>query len=398
MDTVKLKNGITVIYQPIDDLDILACNIFFPIGSSSDKVPGITSLSIRTGIKRSSKRDEYSFYSELERWGTPFIPDTSTDYSTIKFQTLPEGIGKVIELLLETVDSPDFSERSFLIEKETQLAAIRSRKESAFSLAFREILKRTYGNTPYEHLPNGEEETVSALIPEETKSWFKEITLPEKTVFSFAGKGDIENIIKALEEVETKRVNLTRFQVPDVEEGYSEVKREGSAQTFITLTFEAPSVVDRDYPLFRVVNTLLGEGIGSVMFQELREKKGYAYSAGSIYSARLKGGRLILYIGTSPEKEKQVLSDLKSLIRNLLTFVTSESVRRAKKYLIGNYKIEHETRSKLSWYFGFWETIGRGHVYDELFIKEVESISQEEVKSALEKLALSPYYTVVVKG
>ncbi len=398
MERARLGNGITVLFQPIDGLDILSCNVFLPLGSSSDKVPGITSLSLRTGIKRSRKRNELSFYTRLERWGTPFVSDTSTDYSVVRFQTLPEGAREVLELLLETLELPDFGGESFSVEKEAQLAAIRSRKESAFSLALREILRRTYGNTPYAYLPNGEEETVLRITLEDAKAWFGNNVLPRGTVFSFAGKGNFERLIGLLEKAETKEIERVAFQTPKIKEGYSEVRRKGSSQTLITITFEAPPLTDERYSLFRVVNTFLGEGIGSVMFQELREKRGYAYSAGSVYSARQKGGRLILYIGTSPEKEMRVIDDLKALKEKLPDFATREAINRAKRYLIGNYTMEHETRDKRSWYSGFWELAGKGYRYDSGFIDEVEKVGLKEVKSALEEISGSPHYTVVVKG
>jgi len=398
MELIKLRNGIKVLLNPVDGFDIVACNVFIPRGSSFDEKPGITMLSFKTAFKRSSLRSPLQFSKLQERFGTPFVPEVSADYSLVRFQVVPEGIVEFFKLFKEVVENPDFSAESFKIEKESLLAAIRSKIENSFTLAYEKIVKMTYSGTPYENMPYGNEKSVSSVSLKEAENWFKSSLFPEGTVFSLCGKlRSIEKVISVLEDLKTFSQELRKTSAGILEFQKEVVKRKGSAQSFIMVAVEAPAIEEEGYVEFRLLNTLIGEGIGSLLFQELREKRGFAYSTGSIYPTRLGRSRLFLYIGTSPEKEKEVEKELLELLKNLPNFITPKSVVRAKRYLRGSFELDHETRSKKSWYAGFWEIMGKGYAYDSAFLKEVESVSLERLKEIAEKVALKPFHEVIVK-
>ena len=68
--------------------------------------------------------------------------------------------------------------------------------------------------------------------------------------------------------------------------------------------FDAPDFKTEEYFAFKVLDSVLGDGMTSKLFKELRERKGYAYAVYSTYPTRLSSPRLMAYIGTSPEKER----------------------------------------------------------------------------------------------
>jgi len=318
MELIKLSNGIKVLLNPVDGFDIVACNVFVPRGSSSDRKPGITTLSFKTAFKRSSLRSPLEFSKLQERFGTPFIPEVSVDYSIVRFQVVPEGVEEFFRLFKEVVENPDFSAESFSVEKESLLAAIRSKIENSFTLAYEKMVKMTYSGTPYENMPYGNEESVSSTTLEEAKDWFGSSLFPKGTVFSICGKlHSLERILPLLEELKTYSGDLERPTVQIGETRKEVVKRKGSAQSFLMVAVEAPAVSEEGYEEFRLLNTLIGEGIGSLLFQELREKRGFAYSTGSFFPSRKSTGRLFFYIGTSPEKEEEVRKALLELKERL---------------------------------------------------------------------------------
>lgn len=72
------------------------------------------------------------------------------------------------------------------------------------------------------------------------------------------------------------------------------------------IAYNAPTVKDKDYIPFRVLNSILGSGFTSRLFQELREKRGLAYAVGSFFPARINIGTVVAYIGTDPKKDRRV--------------------------------------------------------------------------------------------
>ena len=401
MEFVELENGLKVILNQVDGLDILACTVFLPGGSSVEpgSKAGITVLSLKTAFKRSLKRGSLEFAKVQEQLGTPFVSDVSNDYSFIKFQIVPDGLKEYMKLFQEVIEEPGFTEESFSVEKETLLAAIRSRKENPFSLAYEKLMALTYSGTPYEKLPYGSESTVKPLTLEDVQSWFKDIVLPKNTLFSFCGKlkhqEKILNLLDDLRTTEAKQSPPFIEKIEDTEE--LKVERKGSSQVFIMVCVNAPSVFQEEFIDYKLFNTLLGEGIGSLLFQELREKRGFAYSTGSFFPSRRSSGRLFFYIGTSPEKEKEVRETLLELKERLPEFVIEENVRRAKQFFRGNFELDHETRMKKAWYSGVWEILGRGTSFDKEILDLVENISVSRLKEIAERVSLEPYHLVVVK-
>jgi predicted Zn-dependent peptidase len=393
-------NGLKVLFKPEEGLEILAGASFFPVGSACErgKWRGATLLSLKSGFKKSALRPLTQFSRLQESMGTGFVPDASSDHSFLRFQAVSDRFLPYFELFVETALNPNFEPDSFSVEKEALLAAIEAKRESAFALGYERFVEITYGGTPYANLPYGTEATVRALTAEDCSSWFKENFFPEGSVFVFVGKfKEFEKVLPLLKELPTRRLPLPTFSAPLREVKREEVFRKGSAQSLIMVGFEAPSVNDPEYPAYKLLNALVGEGVGSLLFQELREKRGFAYAVGSIYPSRKFTGRLLAYVGTSPHKEKEAEEALLRLFRELPDFVTPERVERAKRYFKGTYLLDHESRGKRAWYLGFWESLGKGYGYDAALLEEIEMVSVEELVRVAEKVSQSPYHEVVVK-
>ncbi len=401
METIALKNGLEVIFDDAPEVEIVACSVFLTGGSAVEPVPGITTLSLKTGFKRSALRAPQDFYISLEKHSTSFVSDVSCDYATVRFQTTAEGLRETFSLFLETAENPDFSEESFKTEKSTLLAAIKSRLENPFLLAYEKLMSITYGNTPYQFPVYGTEKSVQSIDRQEAKNYFKKLVFPRKTVFSFCGKlseSDKTFIVNTLEELEAKESKEVTFRSQIKEDRFETVVRRGSAQSFIMMALNAPSAFSPEYEAFKLLNAILGEGIGSVLFQELREKRGFAYSTGSLFPTRKSDGRIFLYIGTMPEKEQEALKEMRKIVENLPNFITEEGVKRAKEYIKGSYLMELETRSKRSWHRGFWKILSHPPNYDETFIEKILTLNLETLRESAGKISQSPKHVVVVKN
>jgi len=397
-EQLELKNGIKLFLKPQREWPVVAGSLFFPVGCAEDETEGITLLTLRTAFKGSLRRSPEEFAKLQEGMGSPFVPDISCDYSFVKFQAVSESFMDYLSLLKEVIESPNFREESFQVEKASLLASIRSKKESPFALAYEEVMRVSYAGTPYSKLPYGTLESVGSLELSHLEGWFSEKFIPRGSILSLCGDlKNLDEVAELFEEIETREVSKTSFTSEIKKSSERAIKREGSEQSFVMVALNAPSVKESPYPAYKLLNALLGEGIGSLLFQELREKRGYAYSTGSIFPSRLNSARLLAYIGTSPHKEEEVKGELFKILKNLPDFITPERVKRAKEYFRGTYLLDHELRAKKAWYYGFWEALGKGYSYDGLFVEEVLSVEREELLKVAQELSNSPSLTVVVK-
>lgn len=379
-------------------VELLAAALFTPAGASVEPVEGITLLALRSAFKRSSKRSLVEFATLQDPMGSAFVPEVSLDYSALRFQLVSEYTLPYFELFVETALNPCFEQESFAVEKEALIASIRSKSESSFTLAYEELMRLTYRETPYGRMPYGTVESVSSVTADGARDYYFSTFFPEGSVLALSGKAkELDRVAALLEQLPSASVSRPVFEAPIKEPVVEVVNRAGSAQTFVMIAFEAPPVNHPLYPVYKLLNTVIGEGIGSLLFQELREKRGYAYSTGSLYPSRLSTARLLLYVGTSPEKEGKLERDLGNLLRSLPDLITEEHLERAVRYFEGTYLLDHESRSRRAWYLGFWEALGLGADYDEKFLDLVKSVTLQQLREAAYTLSASPYHQVTVR-
>ena len=393
-------NGIDVVINPVDDLDITSVVIFSENGSITDEKgkAGITFLSLKVGLKRSKSKSSKEIAFITEPYGSTISPDTGKDFSTISFQTVSEGLSVYFDVLSELISEPAFTDEDFMVEKETLLASIKGRFESPFSYGYEHFQLLTYKGTPYENIPYGTLNSVVPITKKDIEKRYREFFKTGKFTVAISGKipEGVEKLVEKLPLTSQGRISI-KFDAPIKEKESLNLCRKGSTQTFILRGYEAPSVKEwEDYVAFKLLNTIIGEGFNSVMFKELRERRGLAYSTGSFFPSSLFTGRFVLYIGTSPDKQEKALSGMDEIISNLPSFITDEHIGRAKNYLEGTYLLDHETRLRKAWYSGWWNVLKGSPDFDRKYLEKLKAVSLSKLKELSEELAQKPYHQVVV--
>ncbi|OMH40099.1 M16 family metallopeptidase [Desulfurobacterium indicum] len=399
MERFKVSGNVEAIINPVDSLDITSVVIFSENGSVTDgKLAGLTNLSLHVGLKRSLTKTTKEIAFLTEPFGSAIVPDTGKDFSTISFQITSNGFPVFVDILSELIEKPAFLEEDFVIEKETALAAIRARLESAFSFGYEEFNLFTYKNTPYENLPTGTMKTVVPITLKDLKERYEKFFRESRFIISIAGKipKNVDKILSTLPITGGESKNLS-FKTPIEKSENISLCRKGSTQTFIIRGYEAPSVNNwKKYVSYKLLNTVVGDGFNSILFQELREKQGLAYSTGSFFPTLKNPGRFVIYIGTSPEKEEQALKEIDNLIQNLPSLINTQNLERAKNYLKGTYLLDHEKRLRKAWYSGWWAILTGTPEKDSNYIEAIESLTINDVKEAAEELSKKTYHQVIV--
>jgi len=391
-----------LIFNPIEGADIVAVSIIFERGSSSEELEksGIGFLSLRCGLKRSKSLSKRQVSRMLERFGSPLIPDVSHDFSSIVFQVVPDGIGCYLSVLKELLFESEFELEDFEVERNLLIASALSRYEDTFSYGMEKFIQFSFKGTPYQNIPYGIESSLSNISFEEIKNRYKDIT-SSFCIVSVAGKiSDFveREILDFSNLVNSSRKALRLFDAPinSVDEG--RFYRKGAKQSLVLVGFEAEPVAHDNYLTLKLLNTIVGEGFNSLMFRELRERRGLAYSTGSFLISRRSTGRFVMYIFSSPEKESVAEREMFSLIERIPELIDGAALSRAKGFMEGISAIERELRLKRAWYPAWWEVMGRGYKFDETYIEMVNDISLEEVRSLASSLVSKPYHKVVISG
>jgi zinc protease len=133
------------------------------------------------------------------------------------------------------------------------------------------------------------------------------------------------------------------------------------------------------------------------LFTEVRDKQGLAYVTGAAYPSRWGPSVLWAQLGTAPPNqvraEASMLGELERLRREPLS---PSELARAKGYLLGNFAMDRRTNARLTWYDGFFESLGVGPDFAERYERAVEAVTIEDVQRVAQTYLATP--TVVRLG
>jgi predicted Zn-dependent peptidase len=154
----------------------------------------------------------------------------------------------------------------------------------------------------------------------------------------------------------------------------------------------------KDYVTLKVLNSLLGTGMSSRLFVDLREKQGLAYVVGSMYPTREEQSRFVAYIGTDPGNITRVQNGFIQEIQRLQKeLVPATELSEAKSKLIGSFALGHDSNLNQAYYLGLYEIIGAGYEFDEQYAKLIEEITPQDVQRVAQTYFSGPSVTSLVQ-
>jgi len=399
---IQLKNGITLIYKYTEPLPIVSVNIFIKLGSINepkDKL-GLTNLTQILLTKGTKKRTSNQIAIEIESMGGDLGASASEDYSNVSLTITKKYFSKAMELLSDVFLNPTFPEEELQKELVVVDASIRSRQDHIFNVSYDLLRKNLYGEHPYAELSIGTTETIKNIKRDDIVNWHEKYYGLENIIFVVVGNVSCNEVKNAIEKYfsDIPKGEIPEEKIPLVQPSKkSVVEKKKFEQAYLMFGFITPEMSDEDYTKLKVLNTYLGSGMNSVLFQELREKEGLGYEVHSFYPSRKDKSHFVIYIGldkSSVEKAKdkilKILEEIKSQP------VQDEKLKEAKTYLTGTYLLDHQTVSKQAWYLGWWEITGRGYEYDQKYITDIEEIKSSDLQEVAKKYFSDNYVMVEI--
>ncbi len=394
-------NGFTLIHSQRKGCGLVSAVLFVKGGSfdeSGDKA-GITNLASNLLQKGTLTRDAAKIALDSELLGASIGAGSSSDYTEVSMIVPSENFSPAFAVFCDIVNNPTFPETEFEKEKESIIAAIRSKNDSIFNTAYDYFNETIYDGNPYHRPSIGYEATVSSLTVADIIDNYKRNFRPENMVLSVVGDIGAQEINNAVTAAFGKMKVLGRAADVKKDTAFGEVKRSSSPvaqlpakkiftgkfqQSYYFCGFPAPDVKSGDYPALKMVNEIAGGGMGGRLFNDLREKNGLVYEADSFFPSRVSTSTFAVYAGTSKENVDKVEGIITAEIAKLPS-ATQQELDAAREYLKGTYLIDHRTIQKQAWYLGWWETMGRGFEYDSGYVGDIDGVKLQDIGAACEK-------------
>ena len=252
----------------------------------------------------------------------------------------------ILELVSEIVLSPAFSKAELKRAASDQVAEIRQQEDRALGYAFRHLFPFLFSSGAYSHLHLGEEDFILEATPEMAVSfWEKQRALP--FVISVCGSIDrqaVDNLVASLSEIHTRQEEVAADYTWSDQKTRDVVLRDRT-QAHMLMVFPVPGKKHEHTPGLNVLNKVLA-GQGGILFRELRDRQGLAYSVTSMLWQTPKAGFLALYIGTYEDRVDEAIDGFEKVIAKLRSrTVQEDDVNRAANLIFGDY---HRNRQTIS--------------------------------------------------
>lgn len=394
----KLSNGATILLTPNTVNDIVAISIFAKGGEFIEPTAGTAKLTASAITRGTEKYSSQEFARILEDNGIKIMPSVKADAFVITVLTTKNDYDKTLELLDELINNATLSD--YEIEKCRQdiLNSIKKNKDVPVNVAADNFKTLIFKDTPYSNSNLIIEKTLPKISQSDVRNYYKKIFNPKNIVISINGNADKDKTISEFTKIFCDKnegsFNYSNYSIPAIQSQKVVSKQIKNLKTdWIIIGWQtAGNQNKKDYATLQVIDSILGTGMSSRLFKNLRDKDGLAYQLGSQYSPNILKGSFIVYIGTNPENYEYAKMRLKEEVFRLKTeFVGSKELQEAKDKLLGNYIISQETNLDKANTLGWFETSGRGYEFGEEYEKLINSVNESDIIEVANKYFTENY-------
>ena len=402
----KLSNGSTLLYTPNTSNDIIAISIFARGGKLVENISGVANIAALGMMKGTKNYSPIELSQFLEDNGIKISPAVSADTFSISILTTKEEYDKTLAILDEIINNANFDEIELGKIKADKLSQIKSNKDNALQRALEKYRELIFPNSNYSISSNILEKNIPNITREDVINYYNRIFEPQNLVISINGNVDKEKTINELNNIFNNENSNNGFEygrynskVPSISAPTTIVQNMPSTETaWIILGWQTAGTDNKkDFATLQVIDSLLGSGMSSRLFKDLREKQGLAYQLGSGYSAHALRGSFMLYIGTKTSTLEQAKEGLFAEIKRLKTeYVGDKELKDAKEKLIGNYIIGLETNLDKASTLGGYEALGVGYEFDTQYQELINSIKDTDILEVANKYFNDNYVLSIV--
>ncbi len=388
---ITLKDGATLLLKPSPTTQTIAISIFAKGGRLVQPQPGVASLASRSLLKGTKNHTAKQLGEALERFGLSVSADSTSDYFQINAASVNTDIDKLLAILGDIMDNPTFPKEEVDKERADLLEEIKTSRDEPSNMMFEDLTKALYPHHPYGDVGSRVEKSLPAVSREEVVNYYQSQIQPQNLTVSVVGNFNPMTVKTRLAEIfdqlpkPPKGTELVK-SYPSVSPLSKTVEIEAhkpeQAATWIAYGWHAPAIsTSKDYITLKVINTLLGAGLSSRLFTDLREKQGLAYHVSTMYPSNLETGNFIMYIGTDPKNQAKVLTGFNHEIQRLKEEPVSQAeLDRVKSKLIGSFELAHESNANQAYYLGIYQTLGVGYLFDKEYPHLVSQITSQDVQ------------------
>lgn len=359
MRTVKLDerlyrteapNGVTVLSEVLPGVRSVAVGVWLRTASAHEerRTMGVSHLLEHMVFKGTERRSARDIALALESRGGALDAFTSRDYTSYQARVLDEDLPRALDVLTDLVRHPVLRDADLDLERKVVLEEISTVEDMPDDLVFDLHAQTMWPEHPYGFPILGTRDTVSTLSAADLRALHTATYHPRHVVISAAGNLNHDLLVKLLAKCgwftfDAGPAPRDVAPVPDACRGQRRVERE-SQQTHIVIGTDTFPYSDRRRERLLLLNTVLGAGMSSRLFQRVREELGLAYAVFTFQSFYRATGITGVYVGTHPSTANRAVEViLEEYGRLRAEGLRGDALAEAKQQLKGQITLSLES-------------------------------------------------------
>jgi predicted Zn-dependent peptidase len=402
-ERTTLDSGATIVTERMSEVRSVSVGFWFDVGSRDepDQLAGTSHFLEHLLFKGTATRTAKDIADAFDAVGGDVNAFTGKEYTCYYARVLDDDLPMGIEVLSDMVRNSLLEVGEFESERKVILEEIAMHEDAPDELVHDLFFRSMWDGHPLGRPVLGYNETIGAVARDQVQSYWQDRYSGPNLVVAAAGKvvhDDLHQRIAAVFDEDGGRRTLRSGPAPQPRLGV-DVHRRPTEQAHIVFGTEGLPRADEDRHALAVLDTVLGGGMSSRLFQEIREKRGLAYSVYSYRSLFADTGSLVVYAGTTPQNAETVID----LIRDEIESITSDGITdaellRAKGHVKGSLVLSGEDPGSRMNRLGRQQlTTGEILSIDELIAK-FDALDMDDIRRVADRVLGHGRFRVTVVG
>jgi predicted Zn-dependent peptidase len=332
----RLASGLTVVTEHMPRVETVSLGAYVAAGTRNEasEENGASHFLEHMAFKGTLRRDAAAIAREIEDVGGHINAYTAREQTAYYCKVLKEDVALAADIIGDILCHSTLAPEELERERGVILQEIGQANDTPDDIVFDHFQAAAFAEQPMGRPTLGTEEIIKAMPREALAGYMRHHYGPERMVVAAAGALDHDEVVAL---IERHFADLPRVAPPPPEAarytgGEHREERELD-QVHLVLGFPSPRYTDDDHFPTLLLSTLLGGGMSSRLFQEIRERRGLVYSIYSFAHPYMDSGNFAIYAGTGEEQVAELVPVALEELRRVQHDVTEDELRRAKAQL-----------------------------------------------------------------
>ncbi len=389
----QTHNGAKVVFVQANELPMLDVQVVFDAGSARDgNLPGLASFTHQMLDRGAGEWSTDQIAERTDSIGASIGGSVARDMAVLSLRALTDEAiqEKALATLQAIIQKPLFPKEELQRERKQLMISLENEQQSPSAIANKLFYKNLYGQHPYASPVAGDMESVTKLERDSLARFYKQYYVASNAVISMVGAIDearAKDIAEQLMSGLDKGNKAEKIDaVPELQKAVAANHQHPSTQTHVMLGQPGMKRGDKDYFALYVGNHILGgSGFSSRIVDEVREKRGLAYSSYSYFIPMRARGPFLLGLQTKNTQAKEALQVLRE---TLDTFIkngpTDDELDHAIKNITGGFPLRIDSNRDIVGYLAMLGFYDLPLDYLQTFNHNVQNVTSEQIMQAFQ--------------